>query len=81
LGLIDDPGPRKIHHHAIPRIGGIAIATGALGSVLVVCFVFLTAGTGVFARSITEPVQIPARYLFVGSVECPSDGRLSDLSV
>jgi len=50
LGLIDDPGPRKIHHHAIPRIGGIAIATGALGSVLVVCFVFLTAGTGVFAR-------------------------------
>jgi UDP-GlcNAc:undecaprenyl-phosphate GlcNAc-1-phosphate transferase len=35
LGLIDDPGPRKIHDHAIPRIGGIAIAAGAMVSVLV----------------------------------------------
>ena len=30
LGLLDQPGPRKIHDHAIPRVGGIAIALGAL---------------------------------------------------
>lgn len=35
LGLIDEPGPRKIHDHAIPRVGGIAIAAGALVSVLI----------------------------------------------
>jgi len=35
LGLLDKPGPRKIHDHPIPRIGGIAIAVGALVSLLV----------------------------------------------
>lgn len=35
LGLLDQPGPRKIHNGAVPRVGGIAIATGAIVSVLV----------------------------------------------
>ena len=35
LGLIDRPGPRKIHTAAVPRIGGIAIALGALLSLVV----------------------------------------------
>jgi UDP-GlcNAc:undecaprenyl-phosphate GlcNAc-1-phosphate transferase len=30
LGLMDAPGPRKIHDRAIPRVGGIAIALGTL---------------------------------------------------
>lgn len=34
LGLLDKPGPRKIHEHPIPRVGGIAIAAGALVSML-----------------------------------------------
>lgn len=35
LGLLDRPGPRKIHHDSVPRVGGIAIATGALVAVAV----------------------------------------------
>ena len=35
LGLVDEPGPRKIHDHAVPRVGGIAISVGALASILV----------------------------------------------
>ena len=30
LRLVDEPGPRKIHGHGIPRSGGIAIVVGAL---------------------------------------------------
>lgn len=30
LGFLDQPNPRKIHEHAIPRVGGIAIAVGVL---------------------------------------------------
>jgi len=35
MGLLDRPGPRKIHSNAIPRVGGIAIAVGAIVSVMV----------------------------------------------
>jgi UDP-GlcNAc:undecaprenyl-phosphate/decaprenyl-phosphate GlcNAc-1-phosphate transferase len=35
LGLLDQPGPRKIHSHAVPRVGGIAIVVGAIVSVFV----------------------------------------------
>ncbi|MBK5966932.1 hypothetical protein CCR95_23395 [Thiocystis minor] len=34
LGLVDQPGERKIHHAIIPRTGGIAIAIGSLTSIL-----------------------------------------------
>jgi len=29
-GLVDEPGPRKIHHESIPLAGGLAILTGLL---------------------------------------------------
>lgn len=29
-GLVDLPGPRKVHHRPVPRVGGIAIALGTL---------------------------------------------------
>jgi UDP-GlcNAc:undecaprenyl-phosphate GlcNAc-1-phosphate transferase len=32
--FMDQPGERKVHQHPIPRIGGIAFAIGALGSIL-----------------------------------------------
>lgn len=35
FGLLDKPGPRKIHHESVPRVGGIAIAVGALVAVAV----------------------------------------------
>ena len=35
LGLMDEPGPRKIHGESIPRVGGIAIAAGTLIAVLI----------------------------------------------
>jgi UDP-GlcNAc:undecaprenyl-phosphate GlcNAc-1-phosphate transferase len=30
LGFVDRPGPRKLHGAAVPRIGGVAMATGAV---------------------------------------------------
>ncbi|MEM7565076.1 MAG: MraY family glycosyltransferase, partial [Pseudomonadota bacterium] len=35
LGLLDQPGPRKIHQHAVPRVGGIAITIGVVVSILI----------------------------------------------
>ena len=35
LGLLDQPGERKIHQDPIPRVGGIAIAAGTLVSLAV----------------------------------------------
>lgn len=34
LGLVDRPGPRKIHHVPVPLCGGLAVAAGALVPVL-----------------------------------------------
>ncbi len=31
--IMDQPGGRKVHAHAVPRIGGIAFAVGACGSI------------------------------------------------
>ena len=30
VGLTDRPGPRKVHAHPVPRIGGIAMALGII---------------------------------------------------
>ena len=27
IGAVDHPGPRKIHQHPIPRLGGVAVIT------------------------------------------------------
>ncbi len=35
LGLVDEPGPRKIHSDVIPRVGGIAIFFGCLVPLLI----------------------------------------------
>ena len=34
VGAIDKPDARKVHHGAIPRLGGLAIFLGYIGSVL-----------------------------------------------
>lgn len=33
LHFMDQPGERKVHHHPIPRVGGIAFAVGAFASI------------------------------------------------
>jgi UDP-GlcNAc:undecaprenyl-phosphate/decaprenyl-phosphate GlcNAc-1-phosphate transferase len=39
LGLLDHPGPRKVHQHPTPRAGGLAVAGGAaLGACLLAVF-------------------------------------------
>ena len=35
LHLMDGPGPRKVHSHTLPRVGGIAMAAGGLVSLLI----------------------------------------------
>ena len=32
--IMDQPGERKVHQHPVPRVGGIAFAVGAFGSIL-----------------------------------------------
>ncbi len=44
LGALDQPGPRKIHQHPIPRLGGLAVL-GAIASVAVATF-WLSPWTG-----------------------------------
>jgi UDP-GlcNAc:undecaprenyl-phosphate/decaprenyl-phosphate GlcNAc-1-phosphate transferase len=54
-GYYDAPGERKIHKWPIPRLGGIAIFAGFMGSVLMVClmhqFPFDNTLTGVLVGS------------------------------
>jgi len=38
LGIVDRPGPRKIHSRAVPRIGGVAIVIAMLGPTMAVMF-------------------------------------------
>lgn len=33
LNIVDSPGDRKVHSHAIPRIGGVAMAAGVVAAV------------------------------------------------
>jgi UDP-GlcNAc:undecaprenyl-phosphate/decaprenyl-phosphate GlcNAc-1-phosphate transferase len=35
IGLVDRPGPRKIHSHIVPRVGGIAIFLGSMIPMLI----------------------------------------------
>jgi UDP-GlcNAc:undecaprenyl-phosphate/decaprenyl-phosphate GlcNAc-1-phosphate transferase len=41
LGLMDDPGHRKIHDQPIPLAGGLAVMTGLLVPILVTAFLLL----------------------------------------
>jgi UDP-GlcNAc:undecaprenyl-phosphate GlcNAc-1-phosphate transferase len=35
IGMVDQPDPRKVHAHPVPRVGGIGIALGALAVILI----------------------------------------------
>ena len=42
VGAIDKPDARKVHHGAIPRLGGLAIFLGYIGSVLLTTVFLMT---------------------------------------
>ena len=75
FGLLDQPGPRKIHRAPVPRIGGIAIMAGALLAVAV--FVqarqdltaYLAAATllGLFGV-VDDRVNLSYRVKFLGQI-------------
>ena len=44
VGLVDEPGTRKIHSTAIPLAGGLAVATGVILPILAGVILFLVAG-------------------------------------
>jgi UDP-GlcNAc:undecaprenyl-phosphate GlcNAc-1-phosphate transferase len=57
VGLVDDPGGRKIHHRPIPLAGGLALMTGLLVPTLLACAVLWLqdASPGLGHRSISLP--------------------------
>lgn len=56
VGLIDDPGHRKIHHTPIPLAGGLAVATGLIAP-LVAAWAWLSASsvTGTASHPLLDP--------------------------
>jgi UDP-GlcNAc:undecaprenyl-phosphate GlcNAc-1-phosphate transferase len=46
IGAVDHPGPRKIHSHPVPRIGGVAVFIGFLAGLVYAAFAagYLSAG-------------------------------------
>jgi exopolysaccharide biosynthesis WecB/TagA/CpsF family protein len=62
--LVDEPGPRRVHQNAIPRIGGIAIITSTFALVLPVFFLNNTIGQ-YFRESKLEFVSLLAAATFI----------------
>jgi UDP-N-acetylmuramyl pentapeptide phosphotransferase/UDP-N-acetylglucosamine-1-phosphate transferase len=64
--LLDEPGPRRVHQNAVPRIGGIAIFVSTLALVLPVFFLSNTIGQ-YFRESRLEFVTllISASFVFI----------------
>jgi UDP-GlcNAc:undecaprenyl-phosphate GlcNAc-1-phosphate transferase len=75
LGLMDQPGARKIHHAPVPRIGGIAIIVAALLAILLfsrgrhdlVAYVVASLVLGVFGV-VDDRVNLSYRWKFVGQI-------------
>ena len=64
--LVDDPGPRKVHKIAIPRIGGIAFVISTLTFILAVFFLDNNIGRS-FRQSYREftTLLIGAGFIFI----------------
>ena len=75
LQLVDLPGERKVHSQPIPRIGGIAMAIGAMAPILLWCreesFVrcFLPAAGVIALFGIADDLRdLPPKWKLVGQV-------------
>jgi len=75
VGLMDEPGPRKVHSDVIPRVGGIAIFLGSIVPMLIwmpktqLSFALLAALTILFLFGVWDDVKdINFRYKFIGQI-------------
>src|SRR5258706_14111681 len=66
VGMVDLPGPRKVHVHPIPLLGGLAMYGGGL---LALLFALCAAGQGAHVRILTGAAPGAAgRFLWVRRV-------------
>jgi UDP-GlcNAc:undecaprenyl-phosphate GlcNAc-1-phosphate transferase len=49
FGVVDQPGGRKVHHHPIPRAGGIAIVLSYIGAYALLLLIGLNGGTVIWS--------------------------------
>jgi UDP-GlcNAc:undecaprenyl-phosphate GlcNAc-1-phosphate transferase len=54
LGVVDNPGARKVHRKPIPRIGGLAIYLAFWGAFLPLAFPYLHYLTNILHRIATS---------------------------
>ncbi len=74
LKLTDAPGPRKVHRHPIPRVGGIAIVAATLAMVVPVLMLDNVTGQA-FRRIRAEIVVLLAASVFMFAVGLVDDIR------
>lgn len=75
IGLVDEPGPRKIHKDVIPRVGGIAIFFASIVPLLIwmprtqLTFALLAAFSVLFLFGVWDDIKdINFRYKFIGQI-------------
>lgn len=73
IGVVDEPGGRRVHRGAIPRLGGVAIALSFFVPLLIM-FGFETQAAGVF---FSDPLRIVG--LAVGGVLLGGTGVVDDI--
>ena len=59
LGVVDNPGARKVHRQPIPRIGGLAIYLAFWGAFLPLLVPGIHDATHILHRIANEPRMIP----------------------
>jgi UDP-N-acetylmuramyl pentapeptide phosphotransferase/UDP-N-acetylglucosamine-1-phosphate transferase len=74
MRIVDQPGPRKVHASAIPRIGGAAIVLAMLATVLLALALDNRVGEA-FRQSQTQIIAILAGGLFMFAVGLIDDIR------
>lgn len=57
IGLVDDPGHRKIHDHPIPLAGGLAVLTGLIAPLCAAFLVFKLTAASEFAAGLLGGVS------------------------
>jgi UDP-GlcNAc:undecaprenyl-phosphate GlcNAc-1-phosphate transferase len=75
FGIVDEPGPRKVHTESVPRIGGIAIYLGCIVPLFIflpetrLFFAVLVSLTILFAFGLwDDKSDINFRYKFIGQI-------------
>ncbi len=75
IGAVDKPDARKVHHGLIPRLGGLAIYAGFMGSVIfTIGFTYEMAGIMIGATCLVlvgiadDILSLPARVKLLGQI-------------